>query len=258
VTKNSDLKKLVTKAAIRRVPIDALAVDPSYQREVRPGHSKIVANFDETAFGVPLIGEREDCTLWIVDGLQRITAIKKLGHDVVRCEVFASKGPEHEAEVFKLVNLNRTRLRPFEEFKALLTSHDKAAWEIKKAVEDCGMRISGSFRDKDLSCISTLRYMHKHYGSGSISFALNTVKEAWPGDLLSLRGEMLQGLGMFYAKYDGLVEKERLLPRLRTTTAQKILFRSRQLSTSNGFAGEICASIDMLYKKRVIGRPRGF
>src|SRR5688572_29909905 len=127
----SSLKKLVTKSALRTVDLDLLAVDSAYQRDVRHGHKKIIADFNDQALGIPLIGEREDSTLWIVDGLQRITALKALGKTKARVEVFASKGIEHEAEVFKLVNLNRTKLKPVEEFKALLAAHDKESWDIK-------------------------------------------------------------------------------------------------------------------------------
>jgi hypothetical protein len=259
VTKNSDLKKLVTKAAIRRVPIDVLAVDPSYQREVKAGHKKIVADFDETAFGVPLIGEREDCTLWIVDGLQRITAIKKLGQDVVRCEVFASKGPEHEAQVFKLINLDRTRLRPIEEFKALLTAHDEEAWKIKTAVESCGFSIkegrNGAYTV--LQCVNTLKRMLKYHKEEGIKFALNTTKEAWPEDMLGIYSELLEGLGIFFTQQKGLVDQERLIPRLQTTTPHKILYAARLASAGGPTTTNVYDVIVKLYRKRAVNR-KGF
>lgn len=257
MSKSTELKKLVTKAAIRIVPIDALGVDPSYQREVKPGHRKIMADFDETAFGVPLVGEREDCTLWIVDGLQRITAVKKLGHEKVRVEVFASNGPEHEALVFKLVNLNRTRLRPIEEFRALLTSHDETCWMIRNVVEECGFRIGTG--DGELSCVNTLRRIAVTGGQGipAVRFTLNTVRAAWPADPLAIYSDLLLGFCVFFGSMDGVVDLDRLLPRLQTSTPQKILYAAKQRSLTDRVAGDVAEVITTLYRKR-LAKPKGF
>jgi hypothetical protein len=72
---------LVVKSALRVVKLSDLSVDQSYQREVKSGHKSIVSDFNEEALGVPLVGQRSDGSLWIVDGLQRVTALKKLGRD---------------------------------------------------------------------------------------------------------------------------------------------------------------------------------
>ena len=96
----SDRKMLTTERALRIVAVADLQVDPSYQRCVKPNHKKIARDFDPNALGVPLVGQREDHSLWIVDGQQRVEALKLLGKVNVRVEVFASKGPEHEAHVF--------------------------------------------------------------------------------------------------------------------------------------------------------------
>src|SRR5262249_39485041 len=106
-TKAEARERLGVKAAVREGPLEMLKSDPTYQRDVKRGHKKIVADFNETALGVPLVGEREKGTLWIVDGLQRITALRKLNWTHVKAEVFASKGPEHEAEIYRIINGNR-------------------------------------------------------------------------------------------------------------------------------------------------------
>lgn len=256
MTKNADLKKLVTKAAVQRVPLDAIGVDPSYQRDVKPKHKKIIAEFNETAFGIPLVAEREDRTLWIVDGLQRMTAAKKMGWVLLRAEVFASSGPEHEAQVFKFVNLYRTKLEPLDEWRALLTSHDETAWEIKRVVEGCGFRISGDGKNPDtLRCVSSIRTLHKRYGSEGLKFSLEVSKKAWPGEFMTHNSSVLMGLGSFYRQNDGEVDKSILLPKLSKVTPQKLLYSARQSSLTNDVYGEIAKLVQQLYMKRR-GRPR--
>lgn len=253
------VRALVKHKATRLVNLEQLNVDPSYQREVKKKHNKIVAEFDETALGVPLIGEREDGSLWIVDGLQRVTALKKLGWREVKAEVFHSNGPEHEALIFKLVNLNRTRLTPVEEFRSLLAAQDAVAWRIKETVEAAGYRLklnragksdSGEVAAKQLTCVSILRIVAKDCGIASISFALAMIDKAWPGDRYGSNGYLIAGLCYFYKNNDGVVDEDRLVPRLMLTTPQRILTvaSTRYLGGSKWFSvGEVVAEY---YRKR--------
>lgn len=255
-------KRTVVKGALRVLRLDTLQADDSYQRPVKARHKRIVTDFNEEALGVPLIGERADGSLWIVDGLQRVTALRKLGKREVRAEVFASRGPEHEAEVFKLVNLNRTRLLPTEEFRALLTSHDEQAWKLKQVVEECGFRMvlgKTSSRDRsgigkqaalELTCTSTLLQINKRWGLEPIRFALTVIPQAWPGDPQGSRHDILGGLATYHHRQNGIVDLDRLLPRLRGVTAQKVLYTAKQMTLSNNMWESVADVIDRLNRKR--------
>lgn len=258
-TVSAAVRLMVTKTALRIIRLDAIQADPSYQRDIQAKHKKIVAEFNEDALGVPLVGERSDGTLWIVDGLQRITALRKLNWVKVRCDVFASAGPEHEAEVFKLVNCNRTKLRPGDIFKALLTGHDPVAWEIKEAVEAEGFKVvtsrgvpgSSSMEDRDLTCVNTLQKMYRDgHGVAGIRFALRTVKACWPGDLKGISSGILAGLAQFYFNMEDDVDEDRCTARLQTTTPQKILYTAGQLSLARNRAGSVAVIIEKLYRSR--------
>lgn len=260
--RTEQLKKLVTKAALCKVGIDALQTDPSYQRGIKPKHKKIVAEFNEEALGIPLVGQREDNSLWIVDGLQRITALKKMGWKVVRAEVFRSKGPEHEAEVFKLVNLNRTKLSPQEEFRALLTAHDERAWAIKDAVEACGYELmlyaggggrSGTSDDRaslQVGCVSAMAAVARKKGVEPIKFALLAAKECWPGDRLGCHNQMMLGLCAFHARHDGVVDTDRLYSRLKGVTPHKIIYQAQQANISGDKQSAVAEVIEKVYRKR--------
>ena len=260
-------QRTVVKAALKVLSLSSLNTDSSYQRDVKGKHKKIVAEFNEEALGIPLIGEREDGTLWIVDGLQRITALRKMGKKEVRCEVFASNGPNHEAEVFKLVNMNRTRLTPSEEFRALLTAGDKLAWGIKEAVEAEGFTVrligksnqGGTTSEADeraarqLTCINTLVGIARHNGTDPIRFTLRTIARAWPGDRNGPHNIIVGGLAAYFIRRDGIVDEERLVPRLQLTTPQKIMYATVQSSVGGGGSrDDACADvIEKINRKRV-------
>lgn len=257
-------QRTVVKGALKVLKIGDLGVDPSYQREVKAKHKKIVAEFNAEALGIPVVGERADGSLWIVDGLQRITALRLLEKREVRAEVFASRGAEHEAEVFKLINLNRTKLSPTEEFRALLTAHDEAAWRIKNVCEAHGFTIllgtgrSGKNPDLDstkLTCINTLRHSEAEHGAEAIAFALKTVKATWPSDPLGVYHYLIGGLVTFFARCDRVVDMERLVPRLSTTTPQKILYTAQQMTIGTGGRNaQVADIIEKFYRKRRSGK----
>lgn len=257
-------KRKVVKAALKVLDLDGLKADPSYQREVKPGHKKIIANFNENALGIPLVAEREDGTLWIVDGLQRITALRALNIKTVRAEVFASEGPEHEATVFKLVNMNRSKLNPGEQFKALLTSQDATAWEVKETVESCGFKLcytarpgghgKGGIMDGSLAlqvkCVATLYRLIRTRGAESIKFALNAVKEGWPDDANGVNSRILDGMTHFYVSHDGVVDMERLVPRMQTTSPTKVMYVAAQGTMNvSDRAAAVAAVIEKVYRK---------
>jgi len=259
-------KRTVVKAALKVVRLDKLNVDSSYQREVKSGHKRIIAEFNEDALGIPLVGERSDGSLWIVDGQQRIAALRKLGHKEVRAEVFASDGPEHEATVFKLVNMRRIKLTPAEEFKALLGAHDPLAWQIKEMVESLGYKLalsrkssktSGPAGAKMLSCVNTLLSVAKHYGIDHIKFALTTADKAWPDDPKGVVNTIISGLSLFYHRRDKLIDEEKFLTRMQTTTPYKLQYAAAQVSVGSTGSGRCFAMaevIDKLYDKRIVKR----
>ena len=255
----SDRKMLTTERALRIVAVADLQVDPSYQRCVKPNHKKIARDFDPNALGVPLVGQREDHSLWIVDGQQRVEALKLLGKVNVRVEVFASKGPEHEAHVFKLVNCNRTKLHSLEEFWAKVRALDDDSLILKRTVEQEGFKIVGRGNERlsgkdgsetnGLACVNTLaRYLHLH-GPDAVRFALRIVRTHWGSDPNARTSHVLAGLSRFWSGHRDDLDEARLGARLVTTTPSKIL-----VAAANGLSDKetnVHTEIERMYKKRL-------
>lgn len=259
-TKKGGVKMLTADSALRVVELDVIQFDPSYQRGEVAGHKKIVAEFNEKALGIPLVGQRADGSLWGVDGRQRITALRKLGWKKVRAEVFLSDGPEHEALIFKLVNGGRTKLSPAELFKARLVSHDPVAWDIKRAVEAAGFQLAFSRNNttatawKYVMAFTTLERVYRmgkrnQPNAERITRVLNTVKAAWPDDPACANSDIIGGIGRFYLnRGDEMVDDDRLVQKLGTTTPVKLIY-----SAGLGVGGRhenVAEVVAKLYAKR--------
>lgn len=252
---------LVKKNALREVPLDKIQTDHSYQRALNPvAVRKIEKDYNPVALGVPLVGERTDGTLWIVDGQQRVGALRKMGrHKHLRCEVFASNGPEHEAEVFRLVNKNRTAIKPIDLFCAMLVAGDESCLEIKRITEDHGFKIpkraiEGEGTTAALSdgstfwCVAALGKVYRQSGGAGLKFIFSTLKQVWPDDPDRCRDTMVLGLHKFWLDHEQVVDMERLLARLEKTTPQKILY-SANMGVGDR-ATNVAAVFAQLYRKR--------
>ena len=252
-----DTAVLMSKRGLRDLEIEKIQFDRSYQRELRPGHKKIVASFKEEALGVPLVGERDDGSLWGVDGQQRLKALLILGRKKCRCDVFRSKGPEHEAQIFAIVNGNRTKLLTRELFQSRLTAGDTHCWEIKNAIESEGYFLSlgthskGGKSEKDcllLSCLGALYRIMVLQGKEPIIFALQCIKASWPGDVQGVRDAIIKGLVAFYNSRKGDIDQDRLIDRLKTVTPAKVIYAAT-MGVENMETGA-CVAIERIYRKR--------
>jgi len=255
----SKIKRLVKHSALRVLSLDSLQVDPLYQRDVKSGWKKIVEEFDEEALGIIVVGERSDGSLWIVDGQQRVFALRKMGKREVRAEVFRSEGVEHEAQVFKKINLYRVKLNPREQFKALLAAHDPTAWAVKETVESVPpFRISFSHsrsREIDaynITAVNTLLnlYRTERVGAEGIRFALRAVYEAWKGDSQAIHSFILEALGTFWGAFEGTLDEEKMIDRLKTTTPSQLLVAAGQQAVGMDKRSAMQVILDRLYKRR--------
>jgi hypothetical protein len=258
VQKNHEV--YVSKTALRVVKLDDLRVDPSYQRGVVAKHRKIVAEFDEDALGVILVGQREDNSMWIVDGLQRFTAVGKLGWTEMRANVFRSRGPEHEAAVFKLVNKNRTSLSSNQLFAALLTAGDEECWAVKSVAEKFGYKIpSGGKRGvsasrdqaaKELTCVNSLVRVYHQRGQEALEFVLGIISECWPGDPYAVKTDVVDGLFTWYvARMAGSgVDRDPLVPRLQASRPHAMIVSASQ--GAFGRSQNMADVIERIYAKR--------
>lgn len=188
------------KTTYRSVRLDTLQVDTSYQRIVKPAHvCNLMEGFTWEGFGTPIVGERKDGTLWIIDGQQRVTAAKALNIAVAKVAIIESRGPGHEAEIFHHLNAASSPLSKIQEFKAGLRARLPIPVDITKAVKSVGMEVitedhSGNVAWPRIRAIGQLEKIYKYGGTPIIEAVLALISELWPGEDDAVREEVIGGI----------------------------------------------------------------
>jgi hypothetical protein len=248
------------KTENRKISVDELNISDSYQRTIVQARvNRIVKNLDQDAFGSLTVGERNDGSYWVVDGMQRLTSARKLGIAMVPCDVFQSEGQEHEARVFRLKNRERTNVSACALFKAQLTEGDQQSLAIASVVKSAGLKLAlhdeGS-RYPYLKAVKALERSFARVGPDGLSSALSILIDSWPGEDGVLQGDMIEGMCWFIKKCPEF-DRQRLVSRLskksvtsvvRAADANLKLGRDRD-SSSYGRSLATYDAIDLIYRK---------
>lgn len=148
--------ELDSKCTHKRLPLSVLNIG-AYQRGEASalGTTSKAAHYSRAAAGAVIVGEREDGTYWLVDGLQRkLAAEKRADITHLDCMVFASNGEQHEAEVFLLCNRGRVAVSALHKYFASV----RAGFEPEKTIDmwlrENGYRVSGNGNLKEIKCIT--------------------------------------------------------------------------------------------------------
>lgn len=211
----------------RKIHVSSLQVAEAYQRTIVPQQVKrITKALDPDAFGSLTVGERNDGSLWVVDGLQRLTAARQLGIETVPCDVFTSSGPEHEARVFRLKNKHRTNVSAMALFRAQLTEGDPQSVEIAGIIRRAGLRLVTHDGAKhgwpDVKAIRSVERAYGRVGGDGLGVVFNIICEAWAGEKDALQGDMIDGLALFIKKHPEF-SKDRLVEKLKTRSVAGVL-----------------------------------
>lgn len=214
------------KTENRKISVDELNISDAYQRTIVPGRvNRIAKNLDQDAFGSLTVGKRSDGSYWVVDGMQRLTAARKLGIEMVPCDVFESDGQEHEARVFRLKNRERTNVSSVALFRAQLTEGDEQSLRIAEVVKQAGFKLA--LRDEKASwpyikAVKALERSFARVGADGLALAMKIINDAWPGEENSLRGDLIEGMCWFIKKQEGF-DETRLVAKLRTKSVAGLI-----------------------------------
>lgn len=250
----------ILKTENKKIGVDELSISEAYQRTIVPGRvNRIAKNLDQDAFGSLTVGQRRDGSYWVVDGMQRLTAARKLGIVMVPCDVFASDGQEHEARVFRLKNKERTNVSSTALFKAQLTEGDEQTLAIAATVKQAGLKLGlqdHSTKWPYIRAVKALERSFQRVHSDGLLLALEIICEAWPGEDGALQGDLIEGMCWFIKKKTDF-DKKRLVDRLskksivsvlRAADANHKLAKDRD-SSSYGRSLATFDAIDLIYSK---------
>lgn len=153
-----------------------LNVDATYQRVAVSEHrvATIRSEWSWIACGTILVAERDDHSLWVIDGQHRVIAAgRRSDITTLPCLVFKSQGVEFEADAFYRANAIRGAVRPYDKLRALVAAGDSLARDTVHLMEEQGYKpthISGAAHT--VNCVAAFM--------SAMKASPNAIKRVWP------------------------------------------------------------------------------
>lgn len=172
-----------------------LGIDHSYQRDELSGAvGEIRRNFNWLAFGVLIVARRDDGTLWVVEGQQRLTAVRgRADIPTVPCIIFDVEDTEQEAKGFLDTNERRKPVTAVDKFRARIMTNDAAAQLCDKLIAEAGYQVSKRAGGRQIKCVGRMQFCAAHDPEA--------LKAIWPLIVECCEGEPIHERvleGLFY------------------------------------------------------------
>lgn len=230
------------------LPIDAIQIDPDYQRDLRHDLiNRIAAAYDLVKAGPILVSARPDGSLWAVDGQHRMLGAKQAGETEVFANVIHGLSQEQEAEL-RLARNDRKPDTIYEKFRTRLVMQDPKAHRILEIVRQAGTDVNLSPKmNAGVNALSTLELLYDIDGTGAwLGRVLRVIREAFGGeeqDAAVLDGDtcsasMLKSVCWFLAQHvdSGEVSQGEFAARLGVLDAHDIRRKAVSHKAANGGA----------------------
>ena len=133
--KERDLKDVKFCGRLIHLHIDDLLVDHRVQRnEVSEANTRRIAqNFDPIAFGIIIVSERPNGKYYVMDGQQRILALRFLGYQgKVPCMVHEISSKKIEAKEFLAIDDGRKCVKATDKFRVAVSAGFEPQVSIKR------------------------------------------------------------------------------------------------------------------------------
>lgn len=229
-------------STIEDVLIADMRVSEKAQRSYDQGITDmIVAAFDADAFGYPVINERDDGILWIVDGQHRIAAVASVYGDEISipCEVYHGLTEAEEAELF-LQRDNRRAITSFDKFRIGVAAGRKTETEINTILEACGLHIARGPGQHSVMAVQALRRVYQVGGEVVLARTLAVLRDSY--GKAGYQSSFVHGMGLVFSRYNDKVDMDQMVERLLAVRggATHINNRARQFQIQAGYALPLC------------------
>lgn len=210
----------MTTSSTKKIRIDKCICDTSVQRALDVGWvaRKTKEGFIPDGVGVPIISHRDDDTYHIVDGQHRIALANAAGHSDMNltCMVYEGLTREDEAQLFRILN-DRRSVQPITRWLVGVVEKDKKLVRLNEILNSQGWTV-GSYRTKGtVQAVAAIHWVCD-MGDGEkynlVDLTTQVVTAAWGHDPSAMRAEIVKGIGMVLALYEGTIDVPTLVKRL--------------------------------------------
>lgn len=174
---------------------------------------KKAEDFHPEALGKPIVSHRDDGTIVVIDGQNRLALCRKVGwkgwaaDGRIECEVHEGLSLIEEAGLFSLLAGHRS-FTSMSKFRARETQQEPTALEIAKIVELNGYHLGAVADGATINAVATLEKIHRkdrkrHPTDPPIALTntLNTLVKAWQHTPGATDQAIIDGIGMLYLGY---------------------------------------------------------
>lgn len=241
-------------ARLKWVPLAKLRVNPLAQREINPARvDKLIAEFDPEQFGAPTVNQRGEW-FYIIDGQHRVEGYKGwLGDGAwedqqVQCWTYEGLSEEEEADVFLKLN-DTLAVAALAKFRIGVQAGRVEETDVDRIVRAQGLVISRDKAEGAIGAVGTLMRVYHRAGGPTLGRALRIIRDAYgdPG----LESAVIDGIGMLCQRYNGELEDDRAVARLRSVLGgvSGLTNKAEQLRKQTGSPRSHCvaaAAVDII------------
>lgn len=197
-----------------------LTVDHTYQRFVIDSHVRQMAeHWNWLGAGLLTVSLRNSGGVnvyAVIDGQQRLAALKLLGYKEAPCRIYVDLTTTQEAELYELLNKNK-KINFDSIFKSRLMRGEEKAKMINMAVEQVNYHLDPEHKHHGPKAkgghfyIQSMSEMERIYNAGGVTLIMDTlrfVNATWAPDYLGNQQQVIAGVATFLQTYPEANMKE--------------------------------------------------
>lgn len=249
-----------SQGEFRLVEKTLLCVDGSYQRIEEQSEEKVrilTAQFLWSCFGILIVSQRPDGTLWILDGMHRHSAsVRRDDVQRVPCLVFRVSSAKEEAELFLKINRQRRAMGSPSVFRAENCAEFDTATFVASQLKKYGISVVKTpTKGSETKSIGTMMRMAKA-DKDAFEIILKVAHKLCVDADFELRSDILKVLGYMHQYVKGSLTNERLVDALITTGGEAIIGAMNREKQVQGIGGERVMAFGLLKLLNKTARPR--
>lgn len=197
------------------IEIGALKLHTAANRELQMGRvRKLEQTMDLDALGRFAVW-RDGRNLYVIDGQHRKIALENLGLGdwKVRCDVYEGMSFPEACEQFLKLN-DALAVRPYDKFDKAVKALHEPEIETQRIIREAGLQDSSQAGDGRVACVVAATDVWKLDRGEALTRTFAWTNEAWGSTAAALDGQIIRGLGMAAAKYNGDLNDAALVKKL--------------------------------------------
>jgi len=222
------------------VPIDKIAVDHNYQREIKPLRvAQILREFNWAHFQPVMLAEQPDGTFTVFDGQHRVAAARAHPSIVeVPAAVVRVAGTQGEANAFLGVNVNRTAVTTVEKYWAGIEAGNADMIRVRDVLARAGCEVIQAVGVKPSAkktlAVTAVDRSIRTFGEEATAEACRTLATAWSKDHSALGAIFIQALARLYRNNSKIISRDRMEQKLRSCDRKTLAATAETLRKIGG------------------------